>query len=257
MVRLLRRHKLAWNGGFAERFEKPIVKGSISSVDVYFAETETVISPVDIKLSIMNDKDGLPDQEIASKSLSTTALNQNPTEWVATTFEFDQPINVDDVFYIVVSGFPNRTDESTYETDNVVIGAVRRNTDSKRPTSTYHLLAEEDENFEPTGEYKWYKNEDENVSLMITPYFTYEKDPNSIEGLDAEDAFKPLVSVVGGRLKVNGLDGSFSVDIYDLTGRIVKSYRNAQDAVGMPAAKGSYVVLLSQGNKKWSYKILY
>jgi hypothetical protein len=61
--------------------------------------------------------------------------------------------------------------------------ALRR--DHTGRTTTWHLLEDEDpQTYEPLGTFTWYENE-EPVSLAVTPHLTYGDMPNAIADADA------------------------------------------------------------------------
>lgn len=244
-----------WLGmvAFAEGFKKPVVKSEISAVDVYFYKTTTIEPPVDITVSVASDKDGLPGEKLISKTLSSTELVYDPSNWVPTTFTFTQPVEIEDVFYIIVDGIPNRTDEISYESDEVVIGAVRRGNDAIRPTTSYHLLEEWDNNDNPTGKTEWFKNTDENVSFGITPLLTYLNTETDIQPVDE---MKPLLSVINKTLTVTGLESPCDIVIYNMQGIVAASFKQVQHSVNLTIDSGVYIVKVIEGKKQHTYKII-
>lgn len=157
-----------WLGmkSFAEHFDKPAVPATIDKVSIYFEKTTASDGNQPITVSICKaDPTGMPGEEIASASLNVSELKYDATELVATDFTFDEAVSVDGEFFIVVTGFPE--DYS----DHVCMSCLRRNPGEK--TTTYHLLEDEDANYQPLGTYTWYKNTDDPASFALTAHMTY------------------------------------------------------------------------------------
>ena len=237
---------------FAERYKKPAVKGSLSAVDIYFAHTETVDSPVDITVSIRNEKDGLPGDVLATSVLSTDQLAYDASNWVPTTFSFNSPVAIDAPFYVVVEGIPNRQDVS-YNEDKVVIGAVRRDNKSEMLSTVYHYGPVYDN--EEAGSV-WLKNTDENISFAIAPLFTYDKVETGIAS-DQHDNDAPLVTVDNGKINISRIEAPYSVKVYNLAGVLLSDLQNQTDAVSIDALteKGIYIVKVEKNNSVWSFKV--
>lgn len=244
-----------WLGmsAFAEKYKKPLADAYLSSVDIYFYDTKTVLEPVDITVNIMSDKDGLPHEILASSTLSSDKLKYDPEVWVPTTFTFEQPLEIKESFYVAVHGIPNRTDDDTSDSDEIVIGSVRRNADSERISTAYHLLEDEDENYQPLGTYTWYLSEDENVSMSIAPRLTYDKKPESIRSVENDG--QPNVYTLDRKLYVSGLEGSYDVNIYNVSGSLIANHKQVANPVDLPNNNGMYLVIVKQNNQKWAFRI--
>jgi len=241
---------------FAERYEKPVSKGKVDEVDIYFMATKTVIGPVDIEVAITNEKDGLPGDVLASVILSSDELVAVGNDWKPTTFKFNEPVTVEDVFYITVKGFPNREDEDTYEIDKIVMGAVRRDFNSPIPSTTYHFLTDYDDDYNPVGEPYWVKNSDDNVSFAIAPKFTYVTSETGLTDNGNIDEGKPVVFVEDGILYTTQVNSSYSVEVYSIAGLLIKQERNVVGDNSFPLqSNGVYIVKLQSGDSSWIYKV--
>lgn len=241
---------------FAERYEKPIIKSEVSAVDIYFYDTKTVISPVDITVSIRNEKEGLPGDVLATVSMSTDDLVNNPSTWLPTTFTFSTPVDIEEAFYIVVEGFPNREDESTYQTDNIVIGAIKRDANSVNKSTVYHYGPNYDN---PEAGNVWLKNTDENVSFAIAPKLTYMPDPIGIEkSVIIEKGNVSFITVENKKLIVRNAGESYLIKIYNTTGGLIKQYHNLSGdrTMDMPDMPGVYIIQLLKSDSVWSYKVI-
>ena len=200
---------------FAERYDAPAEKASIDKVQVYFYSTNTISPDADITLQICEeDAEGNPGQVLAEAKVKANELAYDPETVVATDFIFDNSIEIDKPFFVVIGPFPNNSTDSG--DDDISIMAVRRNVGEK--TTTWHLLEDEDPTtYEPLGTYTWYKNVDDAASFCITPHLTF---------IDATD-----ISTTTAERKTVTDD-----TIYDLQGRKVNN----------PTTKGIYII----GGKK-------
>lgn len=241
---------------FAERYEKPAIKSEISAVDIYFYDTKTVISPVDITVSIRNEKEGLPGDVLATVSMSTDDLVNNPSTWLPTTFTFSTPIDIEEAFYIVVEGFPNRTDDGTYQDDQVVMGAIKRDANSTKQSTVYHYGPDYDN---PGAGDVWLKNADENVSFAIAPRLTYAPNPTGIEkSVVIEKNATPSIIVENKKLTVKDAGELYLIKILNITGAIAKQYNNlsGDKTVDMPDMSGVYIIQVLKDDSVWSYKVI-
>lgn len=152
---------------FAEAFDAPRVPATITSVNIYFGSVTTVSPDAQITVSVaLADADGLPGEVLASSTMPVRRLvDASVTYNDPTVFVLDKPAEVDSKFFITVAGFPN---ESNYIGDDDIAMYVLRRGDGGRNTA-YHLLKEVDDNYEYTGEVKWYAQTDDPCSLAIAP----------------------------------------------------------------------------------------
>lgn len=173
-----------WLGmeAFAERFDAPVVPASVSSVNVYFGKVTAVSNDADIKVSVaLADKDGMPGEVLASASKRVSELvDASVTYNDPTEFVFGKAVKVDTTFFVTISGFPNE-DGDDLAMYMVLRGAGKTNT-------AYHLLAEEDDEYQPTGEYKWYASDDEPLSLAIAPKIEFDVPESGIGAPEAAEA---------------------------------------------------------------------
>ena len=238
---------------FAERYEAPLTEASIDEVDIYFAYTKTILEPVDIKVYLTTEKDGLPGDTLATSVLSTSELKYDPEGWLPTTFKFDAPIKINEPFFIIVDGIPSRVDESTDEADDVAMGAIRRDFDSPRGSTVYHYGPNWDA---PAQESVWLKNTDDNFSFGITPKLTYKTIDTGIEK-EKSNIQKPVVYINNGQLIVKNIESVYSAKVYSITGVELKSFNNinSNNVLDIPFANGVYIVRIQKGDSSWSFKI--
>lgn len=168
---------------FAEAFAAPAVPVLISSVNVYFASVTTVSPSDEITVSIaLPDAEGLPGETVASTKLMVSQLvDASETYNDPTEFVFDTPARVEGAFFVTISGFPNQSD---YDGEDAVAMYVLSRDLSDRGT-TYHLLKEMDDYYQPTGEVKWYAQVDDPCSFAIAPKITFDNPSSAIRNVDA------------------------------------------------------------------------
>lgn len=101
---------------YAEKFSKPSQPIAVSGVVVYFTQVEVAEDDLwgniaDIKVAICKSENGLPGEELDFSSWRVLDLDK-PSSGTAmgNAFEFTRPVVIDDEFFIVVSGFPEKTD---------------------------------------------------------------------------------------------------------------------------------------------------
>ena len=157
---------------FAEHFDKPMDEVEIDSVQVFFTRTQMANANTPITVSIcLPDADGKPGEVLASGSVKAGQLVNDPNYYLPTGFALNRKVRTESDFFVVVEGMPvnSQTD------DDVCIMALRRNEGGK--TTAWHLLEDEDPHtYQPLGTYTWYENEDDPVSLAITPHLAYVRD---------------------------------------------------------------------------------
>lgn len=243
-----------WLGmtAFAEHFKKPLAPLTIDRVDVFFANATVIDPAVELTVSIMTEQDSLPGKVLASKTISTDDIAFDPSTWLPTAFVLDEPIEVDTTFFVVIEGIPNRTDENTYETDDLVIGVVRREPDAKNPSTAFHRLEVWDENDQPTGETQWYRQTDENVSLGIAPHARYPETGNV--GLPETAADKPLLLQRGCEIALpNVTEGRLTC--FDVQGRILFDRIYNGETIQL-SGHGLRLLRLTTEGKTHQYKLI-
>lgn len=209
-----------WLGmkAFAELFDKPAIKGSISEVSVFFDKTATITPDTLITVSISKSEKRLPGQKIASASIPAKELKYSPDDWLATVFKFKEPIEVTDSFFIVIEGIPNNSSKAG--TDDIAIASTTTRPDGGKST-VYHLLEEWDENDLPTGKTEWIKNSDEFLSFAIAPKFTFISTGNYITDLSAEQKTLLCPTKVKGIINLFEPEKLQDLSIWSVTGQLV------------------------------------
>ena len=162
-----------WLGmqAFAEYFAKPLAKATVSEVAIYFASVATVTPDAQIKVALHRvGSDGMPGDEVASATLRADELAYSDATFEETVFRFPAPVEIEEAFFVVVSGFPNNsTDEGT---DDIAMFCSPVRPEGGKCTA-YHLLEEWDENDQPTGKLEWMENVDSPLSFALCPLLDY------------------------------------------------------------------------------------
>lgn len=189
---------------FAEWFDAPLAPATIDSVEVFFTRTTTITPEARITVAISRvGDDGAPGEELARGSVQAADLVNDNDYYLPTGFRLDKAVTVSEPFFVVVGGIPCNSDADTRTSDNICIMALRR--DHTGRTTTWHELEDEDpETYAPLGTYTWYENE-EPVSLAVTPRLTYGPGPGY-------DAVRPETLAAGEQRRT-------VVATYDLQGR--------------------------------------
>lgn len=171
-----------WLGmkSFAERYEKPVVDAQIDGVSIYFDNTTAADQNAEITVSIcLPDSAGMPGEVLASSKKKISELAYSAEEVLPTKFMFDAPVAVSSKFFAVVDGFPKG------DTDMVNILCVSRGSNAKN--TAYHLLEDEDENYQPLGTYTWFESVDQPLSMCVAPIMHFvEKEPTSVTDIKKE-----------------------------------------------------------------------
>ena len=102
---------------YAEHFSKPSAPMVVYGVNVYFTKattTELIDQIKDVKVSINRSENGLPGEQLEFASWRVFELElPTGTTMKPTSFEFSKPVTIDDDFFIVVSGIPEKSDGCT------------------------------------------------------------------------------------------------------------------------------------------------
>lgn len=241
-----------WLGmlAFAEHFEKPLQKGSVSEVDIFFDAAKTVTPDTLITVSIAKAENGLPGEKLASAGVKAKDIAYDPMDWLPTKFTFDHPVEIDDEFFVIVEGIPNNSTDTG--ADDIAIAVSPRRPDGGKSTA-YHYLEDWDAEDRPTGEAKWMKSEDEFISLAIAPLFAYKKKdtPDAI-GKTISETTDPSVWLSGHTLCVASDAGLNALSVYAIDGRLVYASQGDNKTIDVSTwDSGVYMVVLQtvNGNK--------
>lgn len=241
---------------FGEKFEKPLVNGTVSSVDIFFAKNQALDPESPVKVAIARSENGLPGATVAEASLPAKDIQAEDGQYIPTTFNFPTRVTIDDEFFVVVE-IPSNASETSYDTDEIAMYCSPRRPDGGKST-VYHLLAEEDDNYQPTGEYNWYKNVDENLSFAIAPKFAYNEMSTGVESAISDDS-TVSVTVVGSELAVRAADAIGSLTVYNIAGAAVIAAAPASTEATVSIASlpaGVYVVAVNTASTTVSKKIV-
>lgn len=191
---------------FAEKYKATLGPAAIDSVAVYFASVTTIAPETLIPMTINAvGEDGAPGAVLASASVKAGDLKYSETDYLATIFHFDKTIelNKGTEFFITVGPFPNGSLEvSPYTADDIAIFCHRRSTGEKN--TAWHYLAVYDENSKPTGEYKWYANTEDPLSMAISPVIDYEK-YDAVQDIRYDEADAEAEATIVGIYTIEGI----------------------------------------------------
>lgn len=102
---------------YAEKFSKPSQPIFISGVKVYFTQaeaTEVIDQIASIKVSLNKSENGLLGEQLDFMSWDVFELDTpSGSTLVGTDFIFSKPVLIDDEFFVVVSGIPEKNDGVT------------------------------------------------------------------------------------------------------------------------------------------------
>ena len=240
-----------WLGmqAFAEYFAKPLAKATVSEVVVYFASVATITPDAQIKVALHGvGEDGMPDDEWASATLRADELEYSDATFEETVFRFPNPVEIEEDFFVVVSGFPNNsTDEGT---DDIAMFCSPVRPEGGKCTA-YHLLEEWDENDQPTGKLEWMENVDSPLSFALCPLLDYGNHASGVS--ETSLPFAPAYWD-GSNLH---LDGSYDrILLYNSTGTQVYAAEAPAEALPLPSLpNGIYIVECWQGTVRQVGKI--
>lgn len=162
---------------FAEKYKATLASATIDSVAVYFASV-TAIAPETLIPMTINavGEDGAPGAVLASTAVKVGDLKYDDKDYLATIFRFDNTVKLEkgSEFFVTIGPFPNGSlDTAPYTKDDIAIFCHRRSVGQKN--TAWHYLAVYGSDDKPTGEYKWYANTEDPVSMAISPAIDYEK----------------------------------------------------------------------------------
>lgn len=233
-------------GEFGEHFQAPLAPAQIDSVAAYFAKTTCATLDADIVVKIQAaDAQGLPGAVLAQSSLKASELKYDADNVVETVWHFDNPVPVNEEFFVTISGFPNN------DGDDIALLLYRRAEGEK--CTAYQYVLDEDETgwgYLETGQ--WYKNEDDPISLAICPILNYE-----VDDLTALSATRASDELMVARRNVIEVSGAEVVDVYAINGTHVMRVSHPQSAVSLAQLPdGVYVVRAQQGNRVQTLKVV-
>lgn len=209
----------------------------VDSVGVRFGAWKVGTHDAVLRLSITRvDDNGFPSEEIASTTLPVTALKKSATE--PTFFRFENPVNIEGAFFVVMDGFPNGSG------DGIAIQCVRRNVGEK--CTAFHLIENEDAHYQPTGTYTWYQNLEDPTTLAIHPWMRYEL-PTDISNQQRETS--KVIRYSNDQLYLT--EGIKNLQIFTLNGTLLFSRNHPATCVSLDALpKGIYIVRADQQTLK-------
>lgn len=198
-----------YGDAFAEKYSKPVMRAEISGVSVYFASTACITEDAAIEVSVCGaDMQGMPGEALASVSLPAAELLPYDSG-VPTVFEFDNPVAVDDDFFIVVGGIPCSMRGSVADEIAILCSPDR----GENGSSTVFSHVDYD------GQSYWRKDSDRHLSMAVSPNLTFVGNEGP-QGAVGNIVDVPGLSVLGDELCFNA---KYSwVMVYDLSGKAVK-----------------------------------
>ena len=161
---------------FAELYDQPAETVTIDTVQVYFYRTDIgTAAGRDITVQLCDvDEHGLPGHVLASATMAAASLASSTSDVVPTSFVLSPAVTTNQPFFVTIGPFDQPADDEA-----ISIMSLRR--DEGARSTTYHLLADEDMTTgQPLGTYSWYRNDDDPVSMCITPRLTYGSAPSAL-----------------------------------------------------------------------------
>ena len=102
---------------YAEKFSKPSKPMLVYGAYLYVTDvkTEELLDQIsDVKVALCKSENGLPGEQVTFASWRVFELDlPQGSQLVGTEFEFSKPVVVDDEFFIVVSGIPEKSETCT------------------------------------------------------------------------------------------------------------------------------------------------
>ncbi|RGN51261.1 MULTISPECIES: PKD domain-containing protein [unclassified Bacteroides] len=99
---------------YAEKFSKPSRPIMVYGVNAYFTKataTELLDQIADVSVKLCKSENGLPGEVLESSSWRVFELETGGgTSIPPTTFEFSKPVSINEEFFIVISGIPEKND---------------------------------------------------------------------------------------------------------------------------------------------------
>ena len=237
---------------FAEHFQKPITQGKISEVSIFFASTSTITPDALITVSIAQSQNGLPGNKLASASIPAKELQYSDDTWLPTDFKFENPVEINEEFFVIVEGIPNNTSDKG--TDDIAMLCTARRPDGSKST-VYHLLEEQNDDGTPTGKIEWFKNTDEFLSFAIAPLFTYTNVSSSINNSVDKQQISICPSVIQNQIELFDTNNIENITIYTLLGQQVYQAINASPINVSHLQKGFYIIQVIKDQQKYTQKI--
>ena len=208
---------------FAEKYKAPLADATVDSVNVYFAAANGINPDDEITMTLNSvAANGEPGDVLATAVVKTGDIKYSDDDYLATTFHFDKTVKLKKgtEFFITVGPFPNNSLEvSPYTQDDYAIFCLRRNVGEK--TTTWQYLAEEDENYQPTGKYYWIENTDDPVSMAIAPVISYTEIADDIQavGTSKKQEVAGIYNINGMKVNATQKGGIYIVKYADGTSR--------------------------------------
>lgn len=243
---------------FGEIFSRPLAKGTVESVDVFFyvGGVVTPDAPVTVSLTSVADN-GLPGDVLASAVVKAGELVYDANGYLPTTFTFDNPVEVEDAFFVTVSGIPCESSETSWATDEIAMFCSPRREDGGKST-VYHELADMDDAGNLGNEREWFKSEDEFLSFAVAPKFAYNDNLSGVGAVSAGTEADFRVSVEGDVMKVESAVAIGEIRVHNMSGALVHVSRHDSESVALNVASlptGVYLVTVANANTTSTVKV--
>lgn len=199
-----------WVGmkSFAEKYNKPMTTATIKGVTVYFDDVTSEDPDTKVVVTLnAPDENGMPGEVIARAELKASELQVSTSDVLPTKFMFETPVEIEDEFFVVVDGM----NDITGYNDNINILCVAR--PNAKTGTVYHLLEDEDSDYNALGTYTWVKESDEGVSMCVAPIMEYKTTVTGINDVKTEGAKATgIYDIMGRKLNkpakgINIIDG--------------------------------------------------
>ncbi|MDE6497598.1 MAG: PKD domain-containing protein, partial [Muribaculaceae bacterium] len=176
-------------GQFAEHFTAPAADAVVDCVQAYFAKTTHVAASADFPIEVSLCEvalDGAPGAVLATTSLPVSELVDGYYDYEPTTFTFDEPVTIEagKEFFVVIGPFPNLEGDSYYDVDGIALYcSPRRDADAGGESTVWHFAFDEGPDYEYLTTGQWYAQDEELISLAVSPHMTFDSTYDGI--LDA------------------------------------------------------------------------
>ena len=230
---------------FAERYNAPLAPASLEKVAVYFAKTTCTSTDAPITLTISEvGSDGMPGEVLSSSVVNAGDLVWDDNMVVETLFALDKPLVLEEAFFVTIGGFPQEND------DDIAILCCRRAEGEK--STTYQFVLDEDET--TWGEYldtgKWYKQNEDGISMAIAPILNYNLPTTGLAHIEQATQLIKVVSK-----QVFALANGVTVEVYNAGGTCIT--KRITDSLSLSELEhGVYIVRATLGSKTQTVKII-
>lgn len=234
---------------FAEHFAAPAADATIDCVEAYFAKVDHVAASDDYPIVVSicaAAQDGAPGEVLATTSLPVSELVDGYYDYAPTKFTFNAPVTIEagKEFFVVIGPFPNAEGDSYYDVDDIALYcSPRRDAAAGGASTVWHYALDEGPDYEFLTTGKWFAQDEELISLALTPNLTFNSEFDGIVDAVAAPAAASGVAFEGGALVADG-----TIELYTAAGILVARGEGRLDTSRL--APGIYVARTAAGASK-------